>query len=131
MTAAAIGKILLLAVGGLTVLNYVPGVSVFGGDEKSDYKKLVRCEAKYEGLSRKHKETKEDLKSEQNENKRLVAELKDEQKERQKTEKALKEYISNSVRYSRTHERYSRDRDRLRGDEDRESGRRSIFPWRR
>ena len=135
MGTAAIIKILLLAVGGLTVINHVPGVHILGGDEKSDYKALVRCEAKYEGAQRRYGELEKKLEAEEKTVDRLERNLKDERKQREKAEKSLKEYISDSVRSSRNHERHSRSRDRVRGEEPGPRGdtgsRRSLFPWRR
>lgn len=133
MGTAAIIKILLLAVGSLTVLNHVPGVDILGDDDKSDYKALVRCEAKYEGAQRRYRNIEKKLAAEEKRVAQLQRGLDDETKEKENAEKALKDYISNSVRYSRNHERYSRSRDRLRGEEADSGGDsgRKLFPWRR
>ena len=51
MVTWSIVKILLIGIGALAVLEHTPGVSILQ-DEKADYKALVKCEAKFEGLGR-------------------------------------------------------------------------------
>jgi len=121
MSIAAIAKIIVLAVGGLTVLNYVPGVNILDS-EKSDYKALVRCSAKLESLERKYEATRDELKDERRNSRDLGKKLKNEQKAKKKVEKRLRAYIADSVPSSR---------DRVRGDKENRSPQRSLLPWRR
>ena len=105
-------KIVLLILGGMVVLDHTPGVDIFK-DERADYKALVKCEAKREGLERKHGDTEARVKQ-------LEKDLKNERKKSNKLEKMLEQEVKDSFSG--------------RGGDNRRRagllGRKKIFPWR-
>ena len=130
-------KIVLMVFGGMVVLDHTPGVNLFQ-DERADYKALVKCEAKSEGLARKCqgavrscRATLDELKKEKKENKSLA-------KKNRKLEKALKteerDYRGCQESLDRVlSDRHNGGRGRLRGREDRGAGVvgwKKFFPWR-
>ena len=116
-------KILLMLVGSVVVLDHTPGIDILG-DGRGDYKALVKCEAKHQGLKRECREairqcrvTLDELKKKRKENKKL-------EKENRKLSKKLASVPS---------DRGGGRRDRLRGGENGGAGGngwKRIFPWR-
>ena len=120
----AIIKIVMMIVGGMVVLDHTPGIDVFK-DDRADYKALVKCEAKMQGLARKSQELVREFrvilnerKDERGKNRKLEKQNRKLEKQNRKLEKNL-----DDVR--------NRRRDgggkRLRGREDRGSGDKNGF----
>ncbi len=128
----SIVKIALLTVGALVVIDHAPGVDILG-DGKADYKALVKCEARHEGLKRECRGDREELKRLRKENRRL-------EKEKKKLKKAFddekRDYQGCVAELDRVlSDRASgrgRDRGRLRGDDggERRKGWKRIFQGR-
>ena len=118
----SIVKIVLMVVGAMVALDHTPGVSIFK-DSNEDYKSLVKCEAKREGLERKHRHTLAELEQSKKD-------LKNERKKSNKLEKMLEQEVKGSFsgRGGDNHRRAGlRGRD---GSGARENLSRKIFPWR-
>lgn len=119
----SIVKIVMFAIGALVVLDKTPGIDILE-NEKADYKALVKCEAKYEGLGRKHKETEAELKG-------VRKDLKDERKKSSRYEekaKKLEEMLEQEIKDSFSDlAGDNRRRDGLRGWKDRGAWKK-IFP---
>ena len=117
-------KIVMMIVGGMVVLDHTPGIDVFK-DDRADYKSLVKCEAKMQGLARKSKELVKEFRT-------TLGELKDERRENRKLEKKNRKLVK-SLDSALSNGRDG-GRGRLRGREDRGSGDKKswkrIFPWR-
>ena len=137
MEIGAIIKTVLLIIGGLVVLDHTPGINILG-DQNADYKSLVKCEAKYEGLARKSKDltrscrvTLKELKTERREKKKLERKNKRLRKELE-TEKRDYQGCVDSLN-NNSSDRGGGKRNRLRGGEDggaEDKGWKRIFPWR-
>ena len=128
MEPIAIIKIVLLLVGGLVVLDHTPGIDIFK-DDRGDYKALVKCEAKSEGLARKCQDTVRSCRVTLHELKRQKKETKKLEKENRKLIKALEVARLDSGRSNRGAARSGRLRN---GEDDgaREESWKRIYPWR-